>query len=70
MAAKAKSPSAKPTDERELIRDLAALLDMIDRLLRSEAPVIEYARNGADFSVDNLNERMDRLNAAGGHHLR
>ena len=27
MAAKAKTPSAKPTDERELIRDLAALLD-------------------------------------------
>jgi acetyl-CoA carboxylase biotin carboxyl carrier protein len=27
MAAKAKSASAKPTDERELIRELAALLD-------------------------------------------
>ena len=27
MAAKAKAPSAKPTDERELIRELATLLD-------------------------------------------
>ncbi len=27
MAAKAKAPSAKPTDERELIRELAELLD-------------------------------------------
>lgn len=50
--------------------DLVALLDMIDRLLRSEAAIIDYARNGADFSVERLNEQMDRLNAAGGHHLR
>jgi regulator of RNase E activity RraA len=50
--------------------NLGALIDMIERLLRSEAAVIDYARNDTGFSLEDLGKRMDRLNAAGGHHLR
>lgn len=48
---------------------LDALLDMIGRLLRSEADIVRYATSASDFSLDRLSERVDALNAAGGHHL-
>lgn len=48
---------------------LDALIGMIGRLLKSEAAVIHYATGDAAFSLDDLSGRMDKLNAAGGHHL-
>jgi acetyl-CoA carboxylase biotin carboxyl carrier protein len=45
MAAKAKAPSAKPTDERELIRELATLLD------QTNLTEIEVEREGLRVRV-------------------
>src|SRR5690349_22109234 len=45
MAAKAKSASAKPTDERELIRELATLLD------QTNLTEIEVEREGLRVRV-------------------